>query len=182
MTKLILYMAMTANGLIATPEGDSSFTSAEDEKSFAALRKRIGNVIMGRGTYDALTAEKQFPFPDCLNVVMTREEPDAEPLKNVIFTDKSPEEVLEDLAAQGFEEALLAGGGELNGSFMTDGLVDEVYLTVEPLVLGGGINLFGPAGDFRRDLELLEVGKLSENGVQLHYRVRRPTLENYLKG
>lgn len=173
-------MAMTANGLIAAEDGDSSWTSEADEKSFAALRKKIGNVIMGRGTYDTLVGDSQFPFPDCLNVVMTREAPETETLKKVVFTDKSPEEVLQDLAAQGFSEALLAGGGDLNGSFMTDGLVDEIYLTVEPLAIGQGIKLFG-TGDFRRDLELLEVNKLSDNEVQLHYGVKRATLDNYLE-
>jgi dihydrofolate reductase len=134
---------------------------------------------MGRTTYEALVEAKQFPFPDCLNIVMTREAPPVEALKNVVFTDKSPEEVLEDLAKQGFESALLAGGGELNGSFMADGLVDEIYITIEPLAFGEGIKLFG-SGFFRRDMDLLDVNKISENEVQLHYGVRRPTLESYL--
>jgi dihydrofolate reductase len=177
--KTILYMAMTLNGLVATEEGDSSWTSEADEEKFAAMRKEIGNVIMGRSTYESLVEAKQFPFSNCLNVVMTREAPPVEPLKNVIFTDKSPEEVLEDLSKQGFSSALLAGGGELNGSFMADGLIDEIYITIEPLAFGEGVKLFG-SGFFRRDLDLLEVNKISENEVQLHYRVQRPTLDSYL--
>lgn len=177
--KTILYMAMTVNGFVATEEGDSSWTSETDEKRFMAMRKEAGNVIMGRTTYESLVADKQFPFTDCLNVVMTREAPPVEPLKNVVFTDKSPEEVLEDLVKQGFNTALLAGGGELNGSFMADGLVDEIYLTVEPLAFGEGVKLFG-SGFFRRELDLLDVNKVSDNEVQLHYRVRRATLEDYI--
>jgi len=172
-------MTMTANGFIATEEGDSSWTSLISGQRLSALRKRIGNVILGRGAYEALVEAKEFPFPDCLNVVMTREAPATEALQNVIFSDKSPEEILEDLAARGFEEALLVGGGELNGSFITDGLVDEVYLTLEPLLLGEGVKLFGNSG-FRRELELLDMNKISENEIQLHYRVRRPTLEDYV--
>jgi dihydrofolate reductase len=177
--KLILYMASTVNGFIATEEGDSSWTTLVNEQHFAAMRKKTGVVIIGRATYDALVEAKEFPFSDCLNVVMAREAPSAGALKNVVFTDQSPEEVLEDLAKQGFEEALLAGGGELNGSFMADGLIDEIYLTLEPLTFGDGIKLFGFAG-FRRDLELLDVEKISDGEVQLHYAVRRTTLEDYI--
>jgi dihydrofolate reductase len=172
-------MATTLNGLVATEEGDSNWTSEAHEQKSKEMRKEIGNVIMGRTTYEALVEAKEFPYPDCLNVVMTREAPKSEPMKNVVFTDKSCEEVLEDLAKQGFDSALLIGGGELSGSFMADGLIDEIYLTVEPLTFGEGVKLFG-GGFFRRELDLLEVSKISDTQAQLHYRVKRPTLEDYI--
>ena len=177
--KLILYMAMTVNGFVATEEGDTDWVSPEDWDRFKKIAKETGNVIIGRTTYEAMIEEKTFPLADCLNVVMTREAPPVEPIKNVIFSDKSPEEVLEDLAKQGFESALLAGGGELNGSFMADGLIDEIYLTVEPIAFGEGVKLFG-SGFFRRDMELLGVEKISDSEVQLHYAVKRQTLEDYI--
>lgn len=172
-------MAATINGFVATEEGVTDWVSQEDWERFGKMAKETGNVIIGRTTYEAMVEEKTFPMPGCLNVVMTREAPRAEPMKNVIFTDKSPEEVLEDLAKQGFESALLAGGGELNGSFMADGLIDEIYLSVQPVAFGEGVKLFG-SGFFRRELDLLGVEKVSENEVQLHYRVKRPTLEDYI--
>lgn len=177
--KLILYMAVTANGFVATEEGATDWVSQEDWERFRKISKETGVVIIGRTTYEAMIEEKTFPLPDCLNVVMTREAPTNGAMKNVVFTDKSPEEVLEDLAKEGFDSALLAGGGELNGSFMADGLVDEVYLTLEPVVFGEGVKLFG-SGFFRRELDLLGVEKVSDSEVQLHYRVKRPTLEDYI--
>lgn len=177
--KLILYMAMTVNGFVATEEGATDWVSKEDWERFRKVAKETGNVIIGRTTYETMIEEKTFPLPDCLNVVMTREAPKVEPMKNVVFTDKSAEEVLEDLAKEGFESALLAGGGELNGSFMADGLIDEIYLTVSPVAFGEGVKLFG-SGFFKRELDLLGVEKVSDSEVQLHYRVKRPTLEDYI--
>jgi dihydrofolate reductase len=168
--KVTLYMAITANGYIATEAGDSSFTSEADGRKLADLAKKIGNIVCGRGTYDALVKEEQFPMPGTLNIVMTSEPPQVEPLENVLFFTESPEEVIAELEKRGFKEALIAGGGALNGSFLTDGLVDEMYLTVEPLLLSSGVHLFEHA-DFRRDLELIGTEKLSENEIQLHYSV-----------
>lgn len=53
---------------------------------------------------------------------------------------------------------------------MKEGLVDEIYLDIEPIVLGKGIQLFEDA-DFESKLELLETRKFSNNEIQLHYKV-----------
>ncbi len=170
--KVTLYMAITANGYIATEAGDSSFTSENDGKKLAELARKIGNVVCGRGTYDALVKDGKFPMPGTLNVVMTSEPPQTEPLENVLFFQDSAEEVLEELARRGFSEALIAGGGALNGSFLTDGLVDEIYLTVEPILLSSGIHLFENA-DFRRELALIGTEKIADDEIQLHYAVKK---------
>jgi len=69
-----------------------------------------------------------------------------------------------------FETIILTGGGKLNGAFMKEGLVDEIYLDVEPTVFGKGIPLFGDA-DFEAKLQLIGTKKLSDNEIQLHYKV-----------
>ena len=74
------------------------------------------------------------------------------------------------LEQKGFTFAFLAGGGQLNTSFVKENLIDEIYLDVEPLVFGKGIRVFAE-GDFELELELLETKKLNPNTVQLHYKV-----------
>lgn len=174
MIKTILYMAVTANGMIADEAGDTSWVTPGDWEHFKQLAKQTGNVVIGRGTYDAMIEEKTFPIPDCLNVVMTSSIPETSPGTNVVFSDKSPEETLEELKKRGFAGALIAGGGELNGSFVTDGLVDELQLTLEPVILGQGIRLFGSGVDFKRPLTLIGVEKVSESEVRLRYRIEKP--------
>lgn len=48
-----------------------------------------------------------------------------------------PPEVLQVLAARGVARVLVEGGGEVNFSFFAAGVVDEVYITVTPRILGG---------------------------------------------
>ena len=62
------------------------------------------------------------------------------------------------------------GGGTLNTSFMAENLIDEIYLDVEPIVFGKGIRLF-KENDFEAKLKLLEIKKLSNDEIQLHYQV-----------
>lgn len=170
--KVILYMGITINGLIAKPDGDSQWTSEEDLKGFYEHSKAAGNLVMGKHTFDETVKYGYFPFSDALNVVLTKE-----PIQNAwgdraLFLDATPEESLKTLKERGFETVFLIGGGFLNTAFMEKGLIDEIYLDVEPLVFGRGIPVFRE-GNFERWLELIEVKKLNTNTVQLHYRVKK---------
>ena len=55
--------------------------------------------------------------------------------------------------------------------FARRGLIDEVILTVSPLIFGDGLSLFALGLDLR--LSLLDVQRLDEDLVMLHYRVQR---------
>lgn len=53
-----------------------------------------------------------------------------------------------------------------------EGLIDEIYIDIEPLVLGHGILLFAD-GDFAPRLKLLGIKTLPNNQtVRLHYQVQ----------
>jgi dihydrofolate reductase len=64
------------------------------------------------------------------------------------------------------------GSGQLVRSLLDHGLVDELELTMSPLVLGSGKRLFGPATDVRR-LELVSSVPTSTGSVMLRYRAAR---------
>ena len=168
--KLVLYMGVSINGYIAKQDGDSEWTSDEDLKGFFDHSKRIGNVIMGKNTFHAANSYGYFPFPEALNMVVTHEQINNKWGDNVIFTDHTPKDILKLLEEKGFKEAFLIGGGQLNSSFAKEKLIDEIYLDVEPLALGAGIQVFAQS-NFEFELKLLEINKLNEDTVQLHYEV-----------
>jgi riboflavin-specific deaminase-like protein len=77
----------------------------------------------------------------------------------------------------GVRRLLVEGGAEVNASFVEAGLVDEVYLTVCPVLIGGA-QVPTPVGghglEFERILRLLLLEVRAEDGeVFLHYRVER---------
>ena len=85
-------------------------------------------------------------------------------------TVATPEEALAEVGRAGFAKALVAGGSHVNASFAKLGLLDEIILHVNPVVLGRGIPIFAP-DDFQLELAPLEASTLSEGVVRLRYRV-----------
>lgn len=165
-------MGVSINGFIAKTDGDSEWTSDEDLKGFFDNSKRIGNVIMGKNTFHAANKYGYFPFSGAVNVVVTHEQIENTWGDKIIFTDHTPKDILKLLEERDFKEALLIGGGQLNSSFAKEKLIDEIYLDVEPLAFGSGIPVFAQA-DFEFELKLLEVNKLNEDTIQLHYKIIR---------
>lgn len=168
--KIILYMGITPNGYIAKTNGDSEWTSQEDLTGFYINSKEAGNIIMGKNTYLAASKSGYFPFPDALNIVVSHETIENKWGEKVIVVDKKPEEILKFLEEKGFDTVFLAGGGQLNSSFIKENLIDEIYFDIEPLMFGKGIKVIADS-DFEVELKLLEVNKLNSDTVQLHYIV-----------
>jgi dihydrofolate reductase len=166
--KVIVQMAPTVNGFIARENDDVSFVSETEFKAFLSNMARIGCDIIGSGTYKRALKDGWFPDKRAFHVVMTSN-PIKSKWKNVVFTDKSPKQVLKLLEQKGFKEVMI-GGGRIVGSFMEQKLVDEIFLDIEPHAFGNGKMLFGDSNfDFK--LKLLGIKKFSKNEVQLHYKV-----------
>lgn len=163
-------MGITPNGYIARENGDSEWTSEEDLRGFQENSKNAGNIIMGKNTYLYASKTGLLPFKGALNVVVSYEQLENKYGNNLLITDKAPKEILKMLEEKGFNTAFLAGGGHLNSSFIKEGLIDEMYLDIEPLLFGKGIKVFADE-DFDLELELIESKKLNNDTFQLHYRV-----------
>lgn len=82
----------------------------------------------------------------------------------------SPEDALKKLTSEGFNTALIVGGSTLNTSFAVNGLLDEIILNVNSVIIGEGILLFSPK-DFILKLELLGTKNITKDIIQLRYRV-----------
>ncbi|MCX6762170.1 MAG: dihydrofolate reductase family protein [Candidatus Moranbacteria bacterium] len=163
--KIILMMAMTADGKIAkTSDHFPDWTSKEDKKYFFETTKNHGAVLMGEKTF------KTFPKPlsDRLNVVFTLEKYPPE-TENVKWVTGEVEKVLEELEKMGYKSAVLGGGAYLNTQFLKKKLINEIWLTIEPKIFGDGLGIFG--GDFDQDLKLISVKKINEDSVMVKYRV-----------
>ncbi len=167
--KIILYMAMSVNGFIARKNGSTDFVSDVEWESFRDTVAQTGNIIIGRKTYEIMKKDDEFGKLDSVRVVVVSE-------KTIKTNDQNhsvvafPKDAILFLEKSGFKEALVAGGGVLDTSFIKDNLIDEIYLDIEPIVFGKGATLFSES-DFENNLELLGVEKMSKNELQLHYKV-----------
>lgn len=172
--KVILYMAITANGLIAREDDDASWVTKTEWKSFSGMIRKHGNMIVGRRTHEIMVKSGEFTRSklDKVNTVVVTHQPLTIHDSRYVSIATSPRQALTILKQKGHKTALLCGGGRLNASVMKEKLVDEIYLDIEPIVLGKGIKLFAEV-DFETRLELQGVKRLSPNEVQLWYKVRK---------
>lgn len=168
--RTILMMAITLDGKIAKHTTQlADWTSKADKKLFIAETKKSGVIIMGKTTYDTIG----HPLPGRLNVIMDLE-PDTS--KNIAgsleFTNTQPKELIKELESRGFGSIILGGGATINGLFLKENLIDEIWLTIEPKIFGTGLDLFRGV-DVNLDLGLIEVKNLDENVIQVRYKVKK---------
>ncbi len=164
--KLILLMAITLDG--RTGKNAMHFvdwTEQEDKKFFVQITKKAGVVIMGSRTFDTLGG----PLPGRKNVILTRNPHHRICSDDLLFTDKAPEILLKDLEQEGFSEVILAGGPTVNTLFASKKLIDEIIVTVSPLIFGYGTSLFSE--QIAMELELTDVQKRGTNLVAITYQV-----------
>lgn len=164
--KVTLYMAISVDGLIKgeNDTANSNWITDAEWDFFNSAVLNAGSLVVGKTTY---LEQSGFPqFKDVKVVVVSKN--NLETFNPDHLVAHSPKEALELL--KDFNEVLVVGGGLLNASFMDEDLVDEIYLDVEPVILGQGIPLF-KGKDFQKDLKLLGIKNISDNELQLHYEV-----------
>ncbi len=166
--KVILYMATSVNGYIAKKDGDSDWVSEIDSKIFEKKIKEAGCVIVGRKTFYQYYGDL-YPVGDATNIVLTNDVTRQDENKNVVFVF-SPKEAIQIAEQKGYDKVLLIGGGQVNGSFINNDLIDEIFFSVHPLVLGKGIKIFE---NLKKQVNLKFVGskELEEGLIQLHYKI-----------
>nr|MBI4156457.1 dihydrofolate reductase family protein [Candidatus Woesearchaeota archaeon] len=164
-------MAMTINGIIARKNFTEDFLSDYNLEVFCKISNEIGCSIIGRKTYDIITTYEDYTL-DKIKKVKKIVISSNKLLKNTkdFFFVNSPKEAINKAKMLGFNEVLLAGGGKINSEFMKLGLVDEIFFNINPVILGEGIRVIGES-NFQYKLKLLEVKKIKEGIVRIHYKV-----------
>lgn len=169
---LSIYVASSANGLISNSRNVPDWLSPEFEQDFMSISKKTKAVIMGRTTYNFL-APDNLPLQDeGTTVVLTNSEQREHSNPTVVFTKSEASEILEMLEKKGHTDAIIIGGEVAISYFLKDGLVDDIYFVVEPVLFGSGLPLT-KIKDLEIKLNLVEVKKLNSDTVLLHYKIQK---------
>ncbi|HEU5368891.1 MAG TPA: dihydrofolate reductase family protein [Ktedonobacterales bacterium] len=167
--KVIAIAAITADGMIARhAQHHTDWTSRADKQMFAAASRKAGVIVLGRATFATFPR----PLKDRLHIVMTTHPEAFISTPGVVeYTAAAPAEILRNLEARHFSEVIIGGGASVYRQFIEAGLVDELWLTVEPVLFGEGISLLG-AGSVDIRMRLLETIQLSGETMQLKYALK----------
>lgn len=162
MIKVFIIAAQTLDGFIAKEVNHPAFwTSKEDKQRFIELTKRAGVVVMGKSTFKTLPR----PLKERVNIVYSK----SETFEGAETTSLAPIDLIKNLEERGFKEVAICGGSQIYTMFLKAGVVDTLYITVEPLLFGSGISVFNEPMDVQ--LELKSHEKTESGTLLLEYKV-----------
>jgi dihydrofolate reductase len=166
----IIIAAVSVNGFLSHSETEgANWTSKADKRFFKeATCGGTGVVIVGRKTYETIPNG----LPGRRMIVLTRHPERFQDGPEVEFRSEGAQTLLPELEANGVKECWIAGGRQVYTYFLREGLVDEIFLTIEPILFGNGIPFLSELAE-DRPLSLVSHRLLNDQTVLLHYRTHR---------
>ena len=163
MRKIRFSVAMSLDGYIAGPQGESDWIIMDPEIDFAALFRQFDTILLGRRTFQAMAGAGRAEMPGMKTVVFSNTlRPADYPGVTIVGTEY--EEFLCGLRRESGKDLWLFGGGTLFASLLKVGLVDTVEVALIPVLLGAGIPLL-PSPAARAKLRLTSHHVYQSSGV-----------------
>jgi dihydrofolate reductase len=183
MAKLIYSAIASLDGYVADTDGKFDWSAPDEELHTVVndLERAVGTYLYGRRMYEVMTAWETMPLagqPSFMRdyaeiwrgadkIVYSRTLEEVASARTRIERDFDPGAVRELKASAGAD--LSVGGPHLAARALEPGLVDELHLFLNPIVVGGGNQAL--PDDLRLELELLDERRFGNGVVHLHYRV-----------
>ena len=160
----------TIDGKIARHSRHMTDWSSKEDKDFLhKMLDKADAVVVGHTTYEV--AKGPLSKRNC--IVFTRSVLGAvENGTNLSYLNPDEVGIAEYCALHGYKKVAVLGGAKTFAHFLEKGLVDEIFLTIEPLLFGEGIDFFAQVpGAKGLAMDLVSVKKLNKKGtLLLHYK------------
>ena len=183
--KVIVFNLVTVDGFFEGPQGlgDLSWHNVDAEFNEFAIEqmKAIDTLIFGRKTYEMMAS--YWPKPEVI-----KNDPIVAKLMNevpkLVFASTLNEfnwsnsslvngdmvTTIKNLKAKANKDIFIFGSGKLTNEFLKKGLIDEIRIIINPLLLGGGTPMFK---DNKVGLQLLKAKTFKNANVLLFYKVKK---------
>lgn len=173
MRSIILGLAVSLDGFIEGPNGEYDWCYTDQDYGMKDFMKRIDAFFIGRKTYEAFmkpakkskstkdpfAAYKKYIFSNTLSTVSD----------GLILIKGNLKQEVEKIKSEAGKDIWLFGGAGLATSMMNNNLIDELWLSIHPVILGGGKPLFNNLD--QRKLLTLQSHKVYDNGLmQVTYK------------
>jgi dihydrofolate reductase len=161
--RLRYQVAMTLDGFIAGTEGEYDWIVMDPSIDFEALYKEFDTIVMGRKTFEVMTAQGGEGSMPGLDVIVFSSTIPPATRPRVRIVNDAPAEVVAALKGESGKDIWLFGGGRLFRTLLDAGLVDTVEVAVMPVLLGAGVPLLPPGATTK--LELADHKTLPSSGI-----------------
>jgi dihydrofolate reductase len=167
----IIYVAVSANGLILQASADNYQTPVALLQDSVGLAHQTGNMVIGKNTYRLFFSNPNAKeaFKGIEIVVLSPNE--KEVVEGITFLDDITA-VMQFYKDKGYTKIFVAGGAYTYQSFINSGYVDELYLNYIPLLTGNGIPLVTEE-KINKGFQVVDSKTIADNIVQVHYKVTK---------
>ena len=179
--RVSVYIAMSLDGYIARANGgldwlpgaecDEGKQTSDGDYGYSSFMETVDVMIMGRNTFEKVVSFGHWPYGDkevyvLSNTIKSGEQTLPDGFR--LFSGPA-EEICRELKESGARHAYVDGGKTIQG-FLEAGLIDELIITIIPVLIGNGIPLFG---SLKQDikLRLLESKAFGNGFLQCKYEI-----------
>jgi dihydrofolate reductase len=175
--KINAYFATSLDGFIARTDGSLDWLPQPEadgeDYGYSHFFNSMDVLVMGRNTYETVLTFGEWPYADKRVFVLSSRKLDMPAFVPQILTQRacSPGELAQELSTQGVEQVYVDGGKTIQ-SFLRAGLLDEITISIIPVLIGRGIPLFGPL-DADVKLQVVESQSFENGIIQNRYMILR---------
>jgi dihydrofolate reductase len=182
MRKLISFMVITADGFTEGPEGEFDWPNVDEGFNDFAISQLhdLGALLFGRVTYEGMASYWPTPMAEQDNPVVTSlmngfpkyvfsHTLSSADWANTTLVSGEAGPAVAKLKEEDGHDLAVFGSAKLTASLLEQGLVDELRVMVNPILLGGGVSLFSTIKE-RIPLTLLRTTVFPSGNVLLVYR------------
>lgn len=173
--KVFLYIASSLDGFIAKADDDLGFLNLVEKENedygYNDFISTIDTVIMGHKTYDWVVKNApDFSHNDKETYIITRTV--QEKRGNIHFYSDDLNTLVTELKSKEGKNIFCNGGAEIANELFRNKLIDEIILSIIPILVGNGTKLF-KLGIPEQELILLSAKSFDMGLVQLHYKMKK---------
>jgi dihydrofolate reductase len=170
MRKIVAGFAISLDGYMEGPNGEYDWMTAtlDPGHDFSESMKRFDTFLYGRRTYEKILPAGMGGLKDFSNYVFSKTLQN--PVPPFMLASGAIDDFISDLRQKQGKDIALYGGADLLASFLELDLIDEMTMTIIPVVLGSGKPAVGFLDTFKW-LKIVEVKQFKRGNVQLTYEV-----------
>ncbi len=166
-----VYIATSLDGFIAEEGGGLGFLQIAESETmdygYSEFIATVDTIVMGRGTYEVGLSFPTWPYAGHRVIVLTTSST-RESRHGEEFSAEDPSALVARLGDEGVSRIYVDGGATIR-SFLAAGLINDLTISIVPVILGRGIPLFG-LGIPSQSLTLTGAESYKTGLVQLRYR------------
>ena len=174
--RITLKLALSIDGKIALPSGESKWITGEDARRHVHVERAHSDmIVVGRGTYLADQPRLDVRLPGLEQASPRRALLTRGDAVEGWETLRNPQDVY---GLHDVNDLLVEGGSSTATAFLTEDLVDRILIYRAPIIVGEGKSSFGYVGldaiaDAHGRWRLVDERRLGVDRLEVYERVRR---------